>query len=101
VTLVFLVDESSQPLGASMVLNEEKWNMLAEVIARSQGTLDGVGASASSAPIAAVPLAAAQASPTPAPLKKNKGVVAIDSDDDEDTREGIIIKRRRVATMTT
>ena len=56
-------------LGTGMVLNEEKSNRLAEVIARRQGALDGAGGSAPS-------------SPTPTPLEKNKGVVAIDSDED-------------------
>jgi len=48
-TLVFLVDESFQPIGAGMVLSEEKRNRLAEVIACHQGIVDGAGASAPSA----------------------------------------------------
>jgi len=77
-----------------MVLNEEKRNRLAEVIARRQGALDGAGSSAPSSPFAAI-----QALPTPAPLEKNKGVVAIDSD--ENTGEGIVFKRQRVVMAAT
>jgi len=61
-------------LGASMVLNEEKRNRLAELIARCQATLTGAGGSAP-----AGPLTVAQDSPSPALGDKNKGVVAIDS----------------------
>jgi len=84
-----------------MVLNEEKRTRLDDVLARCQGALSGIGASAPSAPIVAVPLATTQASPILTPLEKNKGVVAIDSNDDEDTEEGIVFKRRRVAVATT
>jgi len=71
-------------LGAGMVLNEEKRNRPAEVIARRQATLTGAGVSA---PAGLPPVAApAQASPDPAPGDKLKGVVAIDSVD-EDTDE--------------
>ena len=90
----------SSYLGVGMVLNEEKRARLADAIARRQGALSGVGASAPSAPIVAVPLAAAQASPTPAPLKKNKGVMEIDSGD-EDNGEGDVFKRRSVVAATT
>jgi len=55
------------------VLNEEKRNRLAEVIARRQESLDGAGGSTpivplAIVPLADVPLAAAQASPAPAHL---------------------------------
>jgi len=56
-----------------MVLTEDKRARLANAIARRQGALGGAGASAPSAPIATVPLAAAQASPNPAPLRRIKG----------------------------
>jgi len=48
----------SSNLGVGMVLNEEKRAKLADALARRQGAMSGVGASAPSAPIAAVPLAA-------------------------------------------
>ena len=79
-----------------MVLNEEKRNRLADVIARRQAALGGAGGSA---PV--VLLIAAQASPIPAPAEKKKGVVAVDSDDDEDTSEGLVFKRPRVGVMAT
>ena len=82
-------------LGATMVLSKEKRVRLAEAISRRQGALGGAGASAPSAPIVAVPLAAAQASPTPTPLEKDKGVVAIESDD-KDIGEGLVFKTQRV-----
>ena len=78
-----------------MVLDEEKRNKLAEVIARRQRALDGAGGSAP-----AVPLPAAQDLPNPPPANKNKGVVVIDSEG-EDTGEGIVFKRQRVVVAAT
>ena len=84
---------------------------LAEVLALRDDVAAGAGASApaappttqtipapaSSAPIAAIPLATVGASPTPTPLEKGKRVVNIASDDEEVTLDGLVFKRRRAA----
>jgi len=85
-------------LGAGMVLIKENRNRLADLIARRQATLTGVGGSASAGPLTVV--VSAQDSPSPAPGDKNKGVVAIDFEDD-DTNEGLLFKRPRVGVATT
>jgi len=96
-----------------MVLNEEKWARLAEVLALREEATTGAGApalstpnialatiapaapsSALSTPLDVVPLAAAGASSTQAPLKR---VVEIVSDDEADTTDGLVFKKRRVA----
>jgi len=56
-----------------MVLNEEKRARLADALTRCQGALSGVGVSAPSAPIVAVPLDVVQALPAPTPLRRTKG----------------------------
>jgi len=98
-----------------MVLNAEKRARLAEVLSIRDDAAAGAGASAppappatqttpapaSSAPIAAIPLATVRASPPPTPLEKNKGVVLITSEDEEDTMDGPVFKRRKAATAAT
>jgi len=81
-----------------MVLNEEKRNRLAELIARCQAALTGAGGSAPTGP---PPIAAlAQDSPGPAPGDKLKRVVAIDFED-KDTDKGLVFKRPSVGVTTT
>jgi len=63
-------------LGAGMVLNEEKRNRLAELIAPCLAALTGAGGSVPTGPPPVV--VSAQDSPGPAPDDKQKEVVAID-----------------------
>jgi len=80
------------------VLNEEKRNRLAELIARCEATLTGAGGSAPIGPLIVV--VSAQNMPGPAPGDKQKGVVAIDAED-ENTDEGLVFKRPRVGVAVT
>jgi len=72
-------------LGAGMVLNEEKRNRLAELIARRQAATGAGGLAPTGPPCLVV---SAQDSSGPTPGAKQKGVVVIDSED-EDTDEGL------------
>jgi len=78
-----------------MVLNEEKRNRLAKLIARRQAALTGAS---DSAPVG--PLTIAHDSPNPAPTDKIKGVVAIDFED-EDTEEDLVFRRPKVGVAAT
>ena len=104
-----------------MVLNAEKMDRLAAVLAARQGATTGAGTSApppppspqalpttpptspqaTSSPITVIPLVAVRASPPPAPLEGNDGVVVVVSDDEEDTADGHVFKRRKVNTVAT
>jgi len=107
-----------------MVLNAEKRARLVEVLSLCDDAAAGAGTSAptappatqttpgppsiqttpvpaSSAPLAAIPLATVWDSPPPAPLEEGEGVVNIASDDEEASLDGPVFKRRRAATTTT
>ena len=81
-----------------MVLNEEKRNRLAELIAPCLAALTGAGGSVPTGPPPVV--VSAQDSPGPAPDDKQKEVVAIDWEG-EDTDEGLVFKRPWVGVAVT
>ena len=87
------------------VWNEEEGVLDTQVLATHEGRFGQPAGTtpvpASSAPIAAIPLATVRASPPPAPIQKVKGVVHIASDDKEDTMEASVFKRHKVATEAT
>jgi len=86
-------------LGANIVLNEEKSNKLAGLIARRQTVVTGASGLAATGPSSVA--APAQDSPGPAPGDKQKGLVVAIGSEDEDTDTSLVFKRQRVGVATT